>query len=83
MYIRSLFEANKHIRDPRQQRVGLPDALMLDLELTFGLSGVIPRGRGPAREMEAPRSIPSANRAWRFVGDRSSDIPSTMLTMLN
>lgn len=23
MYIRSLFEANKHIRDPRQQRVSL------------------------------------------------------------
>lgn len=34
MYIRSLFEANKNVRDPRQQRAGLTIARLWELELT-------------------------------------------------
>jgi hypothetical protein len=83
MYIRTLFEANKHVRDPRQQRASLPSAQVYRLRLIVGSLDFIQRDGGPAREMEAPGSVSSTNRARRFVSPelRALDFPCTMLTM--
>jgi hypothetical protein len=83
MYIRSLFEANKHVRDPRQQRASLPSARVYQLKLIVGSSDFIQRDGGSAREMEASGSVSSTNRTRRFVSPelREPDILRTMLTM--
>lgn len=43
MYIRSLFEANSGVRDPRQQRASLPLVLPLIACPNIEVAGFIPR----------------------------------------
>ena len=86
MYIRSLFEKNKNVRDPRQQLASLPIAPMDVSELIFGPIGIIQGDRGTPREMEAPRPISPTNCSGRFVPpprDKFPHIPSSLLTLRN
>jgi hypothetical protein len=66
MYIRSLFEANSGVRDPRLQRASLPVVLSLVAFPNIELAGFIPRDRGLIGEMEASRSVPSTNCSWGY-----------------
>ncbi|KAL7892828.1 hypothetical protein HDV64DRAFT_160462 [Trichoderma sp. TUCIM 5745] len=66
LYIRSLFEANRKVSDPRQQRVS---AFSPPSRSTTGVncaSGVIGRDRKVTRELEAPRPVYSANSPGRI-----------------
>ncbi|EFE30628.1 uncharacterized protein ARB_02550 [Trichophyton benhamiae CBS 112371] len=80
VYIRSLFEANKHVRNPHDQRVRYTFTLY---SLLFfgggggggdgGLTGVGPaaRNRETAGEVEASRPLPGANSPRRIqVGEK-------------
>jgi hypothetical protein len=65
MYIRSLFEANSGVRDPRQQRASPPVVVSLVVCPNIEMAGFIPRDRRPIVEMEASRSVPSTNGSRR------------------
>lgn len=57
MYIRSLFEANKDVRDPRQQKVSAASHCIEQLvfiELTVKRTGTASRDREAPRDMETP-----------------------------
>ena len=64
MYIRTLFEANKHVSEPRQQRVCLSRGLRTDY--TDIAAGAFPGGRGFARQMEAPRTVSTSYCSRRY-----------------
>ncbi|BCS23285.1 NADH dehydrogenase [ubiquinone] 1 beta subcomplex subunit 9 [Aspergillus puulaauensis] len=56
VYIRSLFEANKDIRDPRQQKVCDDPAAMKSFDLPVLCS--TPRDGKVTRDVETPRPLP-------------------------
>ena len=66
IYIRSLFEANKNIREPRQQRAGLKSS-KIGIRADYLREGPISTSGGSAGEMEASRSIPCTDCTWRQV----------------
>jgi hypothetical protein len=67
IYIRSLFEANSGVRDPRQQRVSFSSVLHMIAISNFWLVGFVPRDWRPVREMEASRSVSPTDCSWRYV----------------
>ncbi|TKA68845.1 hypothetical protein B0A55_07314 [Friedmanniomyces simplex] len=64
VYIRSLFEANKHVTQPRQQRVCQHTQDRSDV-VANAMSGTRRRDREHTTEVEAPRPIPAAYGSGR------------------
>jgi Complex 1 protein (LYR family) len=67
VYIRSLFEANKDVRDPRQQKVSPNEPSMLSPPLIPLLLGIVERDRRIAGKLETSRPLSRAYRSWRLV----------------
>lgn len=69
MYIRSLFEANKHVQEPRQLRVmDPPDPVEGEQGGADHRDLVVDQGDpGPAGDVETPGSLPPTNRTGRSV----------------
>lgn len=79
LYIRSLFEANRHVSDPRQQRVSKEsqygNVTHAPTPILMALLGTSLRNRKTTRKLETPRSLCSANSTRRCVTQAFVDCP--------
>ena len=80
VYIRSLFEANKSVKEPRQQRVRKTRRKGYQLIHRVSIDS-ISGNRSLIREMETSRSIPCAHSSGRY--DCSSMIISNLCPLID
>lgn len=77
LYLRSLFEANSNIRDPRQQRASSVTSLSRETHVLKYNAGYFQRDGRVTRALEAPGSIPRSYCARRFVYQLANFIQDT------